>query len=67
MKKPKEYLEKYNITSNTKHHNYSYLYSAILDIIIECQKDAYNEAIDDAIKEVGCNTSEEQYLLKLKK
>jgi len=77
MKDPKEYLEKFNLKSTTKYHNYDYLYSSTLECIKQAQIDAYNEALDDAVENVDfddnyicddCNSNiDEQSILKLKK
>ena len=50
MKTAEELLKEKGITPETVHHNYAYVYRAVCDLIGEAQKEAYNQAIDDAIE-----------------
>lgn len=50
MKTAEELLKENGITHETAHHNYAYVYRAVCDLIGEAQKEAYNQAIDDAAK-----------------
>ena len=50
MKTAKELLKEKGITPETVHHNYAYAYRAVCDLIGESQKEAYNKAIDQALK-----------------
>ena len=48
MKTAEELLKEKRITPETAHHNYAYLYRAVCDLIGEAQKEAYNQALEDA-------------------
>ncbi|MFA5586375.1 MAG: hypothetical protein WDA02_07520 [Saccharofermentanales bacterium] len=48
MKSPEEILKSIGIKPTTKHHDYNYLYNAVLKCLFEAQKEAWNEAIDKA-------------------
>ena len=50
MKTAEELLKEKRITPETVHHNYAYLYRVVCEVIGEAQKEAYNQAIDDAAK-----------------
>lgn len=50
MKTVEEILKEKNITPETMHHNYDYLYRSVSDVIEQAQKDAYNQAIEDAVE-----------------
>ncbi len=43
MKTAGEYLKEKNITPETKHHNYDYLYHSVFGAIEQAQKDAFKE------------------------
>jgi hypothetical protein len=43
MKTAEEYLKEKNITPETKHHNYDYVYHSVLGAIEQAQKDAFKE------------------------
>ena len=49
MKTAEELLKEEGITPETAHHNYAYLYSAVCKVIVEAQKEAYNQALEDAV------------------
>ena len=77
MKTPEQLLKEKRITPETKHHNYDYVYRAVCKIIEQAQKDAYNQALEDAAKSaVAYDTVprvysscvvDKQSILKLKK
>ncbi len=43
VKTAEEYLKEKNITPETKHHNYDYLYHSVFGAIEQAQKDAFKE------------------------
>ncbi|MGI6124403.1 MAG: hypothetical protein ACOYIG_09485 [Acetivibrionales bacterium] len=43
MKTAEEYLKEKNITPETKHHNYDYVYHSVFGAIEQAQKDAFKE------------------------
>ena len=48
MKTAEELLKENGITHETGHHSYAYVYRVACDLIGEVQKEAYNQAIEDA-------------------
>ena len=48
MKTAEELLKEKRITPETIHHNYDYVYRAVCKIIEQAQKEAYNQALEDA-------------------
>ena len=80
MKTAEELLKEKGITPETVHHNYAYVYRVVCDLIGEAQKEAYNQALEDAAENVeieACNEYQgeqfgylpirKQSILKLKK
>ena len=58
MKTAEELLKEKRITPETAHHNYAYLYRAVCEVIGEAQKEAYNQALEDAAKKQAQNIFE---------
>ena len=48
MKTAEELLKEKGITPETIHHNYAYVYRVVCEVIGEAQKEAYNQALEDA-------------------
>ena len=75
MKTAEELLKEKRITPETAHHNYAYLYRAVCEVIGEAQKEAYNQALEDAAENAACEYKKDyltgeidkQSILKLKK
>jgi hypothetical protein len=56
VKTAEEYLKEKNITPETKHHNYDYVYHSVLGAIEQAQKDAFKEGQSNPkIKQLGWN------------
>ena len=57
VKTAEELLKEKRITPETAHRNYAYVYRVVCEVIGEAQKEAYNQALEDAAEnvEVGCN------------
>ena len=58
MKTAEELLKEKRITPETIHHNYAYVYRVACDLIGEAQKEAYNQALEDAAENVEVDTYE---------
>ena len=80
MKTAEELLKEKRITPETAHHNYAYVYRVVCEVIGEAQKEAYNQALEDAAENVeievcdeyqgnqfSCLRVSKQSILKLKK
>ena len=73
MKEAKEYLD--GFVNDHYKENYSQSYAALINIIRQAQKDAYNQAIDDAAecasveykKDYLTGEIDKESILKLKK
>jgi hypothetical protein len=60
VKTAEEYLKEKNITPETKHHNYDYVYHSVLGAIEQAQKDAFKEGQSSPkIKQLEWNGKEE--------
>lgn len=77
MKTAEELLKEKGVTPETMHHNSDYVFRAVYDVIEQAQKEAYNQALEDACNNVvvydtvprgytSC-TFDRESILKLKK
>lgn len=75
MKTPEQLLKENGIIPETTQHNSDYMYRAVCKIIEQAQKEAYNQALEDAAENASCEYEKDyltgeidkESILKLKK